>query len=162
MKPELNREIKELLEIAEQVPNPGEEEIAELLKDLSEAEKFIIAKNLKRGKALILVQVIYDAYRKWRKESFISKREFMTQFHKKFERVIKQSRTYYLLDPAAFDLSDEVMLEARRAIREETARRRNNARKAKREAEKEISGEAKNWFTGEPRDREKKIPPISE
>lgn len=103
-----------------------DEETEAIKKELDEAQRFMLALDLKRGTEKIAAILVYEYYSKWRGKSKHKLRDipFFKQFSKYFERIRSKHGTYYLLNPAPFDLSDEKFWEVRKQMRSRKALKR--------------------------------------
>lgn len=87
---------------------------------LNEAQRFIMAINIKSGNAKVPGAIIYERYLKWKKDqggkNIQNKNSFMKDMAKFFQSSRTRDYRYYLLNPEPFDLTDEKMQEYREKL----------------------------------------------
>lgn len=96
-------DLDELIKLAKTKPTTIEQKLAEAnQRELTDAHRFAIAKNLKVGTAKISFRQIYSLYRQWVGDDAVSSGAFGKQLTKLFKRHRDAASSYYLLDPEPF------------------------------------------------------------
>ena len=86
---------------------------------LTQAHRFVLAKNLRPGKLKVRGAFIYELYKEWMgrdNRNIQSKAKFFRDFGKLFERIRSMSYTYYLIDEDTIELPNELEEEKFREI----------------------------------------------
>ena len=124
-------ELAHLIALAQSKPSKDEPT------DLSSVEQWIISANIKPGDHCIKPYQLWYVYESWAQYP-INKREFFREFKRVFkgERKRNSDTTFYLVDPAPFDLSLDTHFKmlARRREERDNRRKSRDAKKAKRQA----------------------------
>lgn len=97
--------IEQLLKIAKD--NKEKLFISDGTSDLNEAQKFVIAMDIKAGKNKVLAHTIYEAYASWALKP-ITKIGFFIMFSRMFEGKKGKYKTYYFVNYKPAELMKEV------------------------------------------------------
>lgn len=113
-----------------------------VIEKLNDAQKFILANDIKRGTDLVSATNVYDTYRKWRKGKCVPKRHFFVLFARYFERKRLNHGMFYLLDDTPFDQSMDKYWELRAQVRaeHEKTRKKNEVKLKNAEKSTRVSG----------------------
>lgn len=98
-----DEELEKLIALARTPPTKLEEKIAQLAqKQLPEAHRFALAKNIQEGNKKITYKQIYYLYQLWAGPQAIPINAFGRQFAKLFRRRRDKDGSFYKLDPTPF------------------------------------------------------------
>lgn len=95
--------IRELIKLAKDGLLPGELPKSDINENFDEAQRFVLAFNIKIGKHKVTPGLLYNAYCKWTIQK-ISKREFCMKFKLLFEQKRDSKNNYYLLNYKPMEL----------------------------------------------------------
>lgn len=127
--PEQSNELQKLIELATSESTPVGQE-------LNEIDRFILALNIREGKAKVYCPFLYKAYSDWAGKKRLSKYVFYREFKKKFEQRCWDGYKFYFLDPSSFNFTDDMRLE----IHEERRKRSRGKRRKNKKKQNQISG----------------------
>lgn len=136
-----NYDLDALLEALEKAEKEQKEDTSKFTsKDKPHVKRFIDELGIKTGVERVSTSVIYYTYRsKWKglhEVNKLKKIEFFRQFKKYFTPTRTGKQRFYLLDPEAFDLSREGLLEAEHYNKKYNKRKKTDGEKRKKEKHK--------------------------
>jgi hypothetical protein len=99
--------IDKLIEIAQEVNKDADKVVGVASEGLNEAQKFIIALNIKKGRSKNPIRTIYEAYKNWAPEP-ISKSHFCQQFALYFQPERKNSYRFYKLNLSPWEIDCKI------------------------------------------------------